>query len=739
MGDKKKLIGVVVGKVSESVQKVMIDGIISQAEKCGLNTAVISNIHNLSYMEYFANIKVENKIYELVHSPRLDGIVVMAETLSEHDMRPMILERLKSVNVPIVIAGENIEGYICVNNDIKDDFKEIARHLTEVHNFTDIDVLTGQPEYYTSHERVQGVQEVLEEKGIPFGEENIIYGNYWTNSGEDTAMEYISGKRRMPQAVICANDFMAYGLIDTFFDNGVKVGKEISVVGYEYVGERYYHYPILSTYSRNRYNIGAKAVSILNHLITGEPEDDISLKGCMVTGGTCPCGSDKEFMRGELQNIRRLQFYNNMTICGNFEHQLAMCRSLSDYIRALQDYAYLIRDLDGLYLCLYENWCSLNEISDLDKSSNDEMMTLYRIISPIQVSSDPHYFTRKMLYPDELPGAGENVHLSFVPMFTSGIEIGYFIFLYTKPDSYDPFVIDWINSAVIALNILRMKNDINELLEYNNLSAFRDTATGMYNKDGFTREIQNLFKKAKKGESISAVLLKTRVFSDKNRIDEKGVSVKLDIETSECMKKLSLNKNAICAKLSDNLFIFVSIGNHSEDFHEKIADRLHNLIIHSPVYKSAGETTNILTSGLTIYALNTSLDELMQTLTDQMNRNTENLSNLRKTQNFTEFNNIKKAMYKQPDKKWEAENECRDLHLSCGHFRAAYKSIFGVSFHQDLIQSRISLAKYLLMTTSLSLPNIALKCGYEDDKYFLRQFRQQTGVSPNAYRKFDLM
>ncbi len=736
---KKPMIGIIVGRAYETVQKVMLEGIISQAEKHEYDTAVISNIHNLSYLEYFANIEVENKIYELLHSPRLDGIIVMAETLSEKDMRPMILERLKSVDIPVVIAGEDIEGYICVNNNVRRDFRNIARHLTEVHCYTSIDVLTGQAEFSTSHERVQGVRDILDEKGIPFTDENIIYGNYWTNSGEETAMDYISGKRRMPQAVICANDFMAYGLIDKLFENGIRVGKDISVIGYEYVGERYYHYPILTTYSRNRYNVGAKAVSILNNLITNEPEEEITLEGCMVTGGTCPCGSDKTFMMSELQTVRRVQFYNNMTFCGNFEHQLAMCRSLSDYIRVLQDYAYLIRDLDGLYLCLYENWCSLKEVSDLNKSSNDEIMTLYRIISPIQVSSEPHYFTRKMLFPDELPGAGDKKYLYFVPMFTSGIEIGYFIFHYAKPDGYDSSAVDWINSAVIALNVLRMKNDINELLEYNNLSAFRDTITGMYNKEGFIREIQNMFKKAKKGESISAVLLKTRIFTDKKRIDEKGISIKLDIETSECMKKLSLNKNVICAKLSDNQFIFVSIGNHSEDFHEKISDRLHNLIIHSPVYKSAGETANILTSGTTMYTLNTSLEELLQTLTDEMNRSTENLSNLQKSQGFGDFNTIRTAMYKQPEKKWDAENECRDLHLSCGHFRAAYKSIFGISFHQDLIQSRISLAKYLLMTTSLSLPVIAAKCGYEDDKYFLRQFRQQTGTSPNAYRKFDLI
>jgi len=44
------------------------------------------------------------------------------------------------------------------------------------------------------------------------------------------------------------------------------------------------------------------------------------------------------------------------------------------------------------------------------------------------------------------------------------------------------------------------------------------------------------------------------------------------------------------------------------------------------------------------------------------------------------------------------------------------------------------MAKYLLLTTSLSLPAIAFKCGYEDDKYFMRQFRQFTGTTPNSYR-----
>lgn len=739
MGNSKKILGVVVGRASENVQKVMLEGIIAQAEKYGYDVAVITNMHNLSYTDYFANVEVENKIFELMESPRLDGLIIMAETFPVNELQPTLLKRADKLDIPVVVSGDNIDGYVCVNNNVREDFREITRHLTEVHGFTDIHIFTGQYDLPTSHERVLGVRDVLEEKGIPFSEENVIYGNYWTTSGEALAEEYINGSRPLPQALICGNDFMAYGLMDKLFENDIKVTRNITIVGYEYVGERYYHYPILSTYARNRYNVGAKAVSIVNNMITGEPVEDISLKGCMVLGASCSCGSDKRFLMKELDIVRRVRFHHDMTTCGNFEHQLATCRSLRDYIRALQDYSYLIRDSVGIYLCLYENWTNLKELSDLNKSSNNEMMTLYRIISPVEVSSEPHYYIRKMLYPDELYGSGDKKYIYFTPMFTNGIEFGYFIFQYTKPDGTDPAVVDWINSAVNALNVLRMKNDINELLEYSNLNAYKDTATGVFNKKGFIRELENAISKADKEEKISAILLKTRIFSDESRIDDKKISVKLDIEEVDAMKKLNPTGKVICGKLADKQFLYAVVGNNPDDFHDTIADRVKVLIEHAPFHKKMNKTDNIITGGITLNIGEKSAEEIIKSLVDETNNIIENISLQRKALCFPQFSDIRTEIYNNPEKKWDAENECRDLHLSCGHFRAAYKNLFGISFHQDLIQSRISLAKYLLMTTSLNLPAIALKCGYEDDKYFLRQFRQQTGLSPNTYRKSELI
>ena len=727
------LIGIISAKVSDPEQHLILGGILSQAEKEGAYTAVFSNIYN--FKEYFANTEVENKIYELVSSPRLDGIILIAEAILHPSIQQYIYERFSKLNIPVVVIGAEIEGFICINNDVRKDMQDIARHITDVHGFTVIDVLTGYENIETSRERVEGVRDILTERNIPFGDENIIYGDFWTTSGEKLAMEYISGKRRMPQALICASDYMAYGVIDTFFEHGINVPDDITVTGYEYAGKRFYHSPVLTTYRRNRKTIGEKAADILCSMIKNTQPKNIPLNGCMVLGDTCKCGTDKYFFGQELNEIRNIQYYADLNISGNFEQQLTVCRSISDYIHTLQEFAYLIRNIKGIYLCLYENWCNISEKTDMSKKSDDEIMTLYRVISPVEVTSEPHFFTRKMLFTEKLYGAGDKYFLYFIPMFSAGIDLGYFIFQYTEPDCYDTMAVEWIKSAVNALIVLKMKNDIHELIECNNLSEFHDTATGLYNAKGLLSELANTVAKSDINDKISVVMVKTGIFSDDSRIEEKNISLKIDKETAECMKKISDNANSFCGKYKERQYLLVSSGDIPDDCDKNISDKIEVIISHSPLYSSKYSSGSIITSGITVSAENFSSDEVISHLENEISLKSAQISGQSKVPDYVKYVNIRTEIYKYPDRKWDAQESCRNFQLSYGHFRAEYKKIFGISFHRDLIQSRISMAKYLLMTSSLSISTIALKCGYEDDKYFLRQFRTITGSTPNSYRR----
>lgn len=75
------------------------------------------------------------------------------------------------------------------------------------------------------------------------------------------------------------------------------------------------------------------------------------------------------------------------------------------------------------------------------------------------------------------------------------------------------------------------------------------------------------------------------------------------------------------------------------------------------------------------------------------------------------------------------------VNMSRSYFSACFKKVTGSSFNQYVREKRIRVAKEFLENTDYSIMEIAVKCGYEDEKYFGKVFRQETGFLPSKYRK----
>lgn len=63
-----------------------------------------------------------------------------------------------------------------------------------------------------------------------------------------------------------------------------------------------------------------------------------------------------------------------------------------------------------------------------------------------------------------------------------------------------------------------------------------------------------------------------------------------------------------------------------------------------------------------------------------------------------------------------------------------FHNLTGVTFSQYLANARINQAKSLLLTSDLSVTEIAEQLGYYDPCHFIRQFKSIVGCSPNSYR-----
>jgi PAS domain S-box-containing protein len=75
--------------------------------------------------------------------------------------------------------------------------------------------------------------------------------------------------------------------------------------------------------------------------------------------------------------------------------------------------------------------------------------------------------------------------------------------------------------------------------------------------------------------------------------------------------------------------------------------------------------------------------------------------------------------------------------LSESQFRRRFKQLFRLSPLQFILKIRIESACHLLRTSSLNVSEIADRCGFEDQNYLARQFRQHMGISPTQYRKHE--
>jgi len=76
------------------------------------------------------------------------------------------------------------------------------------------------------------------------------------------------------------------------------------------------------------------------------------------------------------------------------------------------------------------------------------------------------------------------------------------------------------------------------------------------------------------------------------------------------------------------------------------------------------------------------------------------------------------------------------VHMNASYFSALFKEQCGMTFSEFLTRKRVAKAKELLLTTNLSVEEIAARVGYQTARYFVEVFKEQVGLSPHRYRKW---
>ena len=195
----------------------------------------------------------------------------------------------QGASVPVIaVSGGHVfgRGVSVVRADQRGGARELAEHLLSL-GHRDIACVAGPREWFVARERMAGWREAMDEAGLPKREPLI---GLW-----EASWGYVAGQRLveegLPDAIMCANDEVAVGLLHAFAEAGVSVLGDVSVAGFDDVLLAAYVGPGLTTVHQDFADLGRCTMEAVSQALEGGSVDTYVRPTHLVVGGVRPLRS----------------------------------------------------------------------------------------------------------------------------------------------------------------------------------------------------------------------------------------------------------------------------------------------------------------------------------------------------------------------------------------------------------------------------------------------------------------
>ena len=501
LSNSRKTIAVILEGATGEFQKRLCDGISSRASRLGYNVAVFNAFgkYGQGNEQHFFG---DQMIYNLAPWDEMDGVILALDTLNEPSSREHVLNKVREFcHCPVVSVREKVED---ANNLLVDNLtcmEGIIRHFIEHHGFTKLCFMTGPKGRWDSEERLQCFENVMKECGLPVGEHQKFYGDFWTNMGKEACDWFLAEKAR-PEVILCANDHMAQAVASELIGRDFHIPDDICVSGYDGMFEGLGFSPTLSTMEVPFYDMGVKAVEIIDTK-QEKPQDteDYYFQPVLALRESCGCSKTRE---KELLQMKRT-IYEHRQIAKNREVQfdylainLAQCSTIEEVAERLSYYQYNIEGMSSYALCFCDNIYKEKKV----KEYSAQMIMKVAIKERQHLGNIEIPFDRRELIPDILADEGPQVWY-FAPIHFLDNCYGYEALSFPDPTLLGNLYFSWNTNIGNKIHDMLMEEKMQALISELEEMYDRDALTGMYNRWGWGNYGNAMFAEAKeKGETI---------------------------------------------------------------------------------------------------------------------------------------------------------------------------------------------------------------------------------------------
>ena len=262
-------IGIIIPSISNPFYLQAINGIDAVVSESGQALVLCNTEHR---------VDKEHDYLQMLYGRQTLGAII-----SSVDVSPKTINEYVRKGMKIVLLDQYIRGANCpvISSNMRDNGMLAVNYLLDL-GHREIAFATTPLSRWTRREIYLGYKEALVAKGITPDDRYLFVGdpsnaNYGgdieLNAGALAANTFLDTNCEAT-AIVCVNDMIAFGVINTFSLHGIRVPDDVSVMGFDDIPLARVYCPPLTTVRYPSEQVGRLAAMMLTDSITSNKELD---------------------------------------------------------------------------------------------------------------------------------------------------------------------------------------------------------------------------------------------------------------------------------------------------------------------------------------------------------------------------------------------------------------------------------------------------------------------------------
>ncbi|MDE7294111.1 MAG: GGDEF domain-containing protein [Oscillospiraceae bacterium] len=454
----------------------------------------------------------QTSVYEMFGVPFTDAVIIDSAQIGNTAVCEKIIDRAHKMDLPVISLGESFEGCINIIYEHHRSIEDIVAHLSDIHGISDFHMIAGTKGNSFSEKRIEAFKKALQKRDIPFNDDMVSYGDFWSEPAA-AAAEKLLNEGRLPRAFVCANDHMAIAVSVFLQSKGISVPEDVAVTGYDCIDTVFSSSPTITSACIKKESIAETICGILDRVFEGEDtENIIKVYPEPVFNESCGCKASRRLDAALLFNEQTNMF-------NRFQNENIILSETAARIQkggSFEDIAYIMNEYDLMY-----SMCCIIKQEYTDESVNPELesvcgsegglFVLYDsdVIGGTKRSDEafkPYYMHEREIIPNLMKYLDGGRCCIFTTLHYLGITLGYICFHFNGFSAGNYYKVPQtsgvLNNALGGFLSQRYKRYLMKRIE--RISG-TDMLTGLYNRRGFCMEYDRLLENLK-NERLAVIM-----------------------------------------------------------------------------------------------------------------------------------------------------------------------------------------------------------------------------------------